>query len=203
MKLCNKLCNTFCNKQWIIVAVVAIVAIPWGVAWWTAHHSNALNLEAVTHGDLFTTQVETDDFDFHDTLTQEPYYLDKHWWLLLVQKGSDQECLNRLHDLHQIHVALAKEGSRVKRALVQVLPTDVVDKTIVLPADKALVRLRITPDQLIRFREGVDESSLDFEHGVVYVVDPLGNVVMAFDAKIAPKDVLSDVKRLLRGSHIG
>ncbi len=191
------------NKQWIILAVVAIVAIPWGVAWWAKNHSQSLDLEPVAHGDLFTVEVDGSDFDFQDKSTREDYYLDKHWWLLVVQKGQQDACLNRLHDVHQIHTALAQDAERVKRAVVQVIPADIEDDSMLFSADKGLVRLRITPDQLVRFREGVDSDSLDFEHGVIYVVDPLGNVVMAFNADVPPKDVLTDIKRLLRGSHIG
>ena len=37
----------------------------------------------------------------------------------------------------------------------------------------------------------------------VYVVDPLGNLMMRFDVRENPKGLLSDLKKLLKLSHIG
>lgn len=191
------------KRAWILAAIVAIVAVPWGVAWWTSNHADQLALTPEVHGDLFTTELEADDFDFHLQQTGEAYHLDNHWWMLLVQQGDEKMCLNRLHATHQIHVALGKDADRVKRALVQVLPADVKDDRVPLSRDKDIHRLRMTPDHLQQLKAGVDNENLDFSHGVVFVVDPLGNVVMAFDAPVTPKEILTDMKRLLRGSHIG
>jgi len=40
------------------------------------------------------------------------------------------------------------------------------------------------------------------EHSL-YVVDPLGNLVMRYDAREEPKGLLTDLKKLLKLSHIG
>jgi len=37
----------------------------------------------------------------------------------------------------------------------------------------------------------------------VYVVDPRGNLVMRYDARKEPKGFLTDLKKLLKLSHIG
>jgi hypothetical protein len=37
----------------------------------------------------------------------------------------------------------------------------------------------------------------------VYVVDPLGNLMMHYDARQNPKGLLEDLKKLLTLSHIG
>jgi len=42
----------------------------------------------------------------------------------------------------------------------------------------------------------------DREHSL-YVVDPLGNLVMRYDAREEPKGLLTDLKKLLKLSHIG
>ena len=38
---------------------------------------------------------------------------------------------------------------------------------------------------------------------MLYIVDPLGNLMMRFDARQNPKGLLSDLKKLLKLSHIG
>jgi hypothetical protein len=37
----------------------------------------------------------------------------------------------------------------------------------------------------------------------VYIVDPLGNLMMRFDVRENPKGLLSDLEKLLKLSHIG
>ena len=37
----------------------------------------------------------------------------------------------------------------------------------------------------------------------LYVVDPLGNLMMRFDTRGDPKGLLEDLKKLLKLSHIG
>ena len=37
----------------------------------------------------------------------------------------------------------------------------------------------------------------------LYVVDPLGNLVMRYDTRDTPKGLLDDLKKLLKLSHIG
>jgi hypothetical protein len=44
--------------------------------------------------------------------------------------------------------------------------------------------------------------STDLSHSV-YVVDPLGNLMMRFDARQDPDGLLDDMKKLLKLSHIG
>ena len=42
----------------------------------------------------------------------------------------------------------------------------------------------------------------DREHSL-YVVDPLGNLVMRYDTRENPRGLLTDLKKLLKLSHIG
>ena len=42
----------------------------------------------------------------------------------------------------------------------------------------------------------------DREHSL-YVIDPLGNVVMRYDTRESPRGLLTDLKKLLKLSHIG
>ena len=44
--------------------------------------------------------------------------------------------------------------------------------------------------------------STDSTHSV-YIIDPLGNLMMRFDTRENPKGLLTDLKKLLKLSHIG
>jgi len=39
--------------------------------------------------------------------------------------------------------------------------------------------------------------------GRIYLIDPLGNLMMSYSPRSEPKGILSDMKKLLKLSHIG
>jgi hypothetical protein len=41
------------------------------------------------------------------------------------------------------------------------------------------------------------------EAGRIFIVDPLGNLMMSYSRAIEPKGLLQDMKKLLKLSHIG
>ena len=43
----------------------------------------------------------------------------------------------------------------------------------------------------------------DNQANMIFIVDPLGNLMMRFDARQEPKGLLSDLQKLLKLSHIG
>jgi len=119
--------------------------------------------------------------------------LDQRRWLMLVMAPRcDERCDHMLYLAHQIHVALGKDASRLRRAVWTGDP----------PADlakyPALIRLRASPAPAVW--PGVSAAG----HGLeVYLVDPHGNVIMRYPGDTKGKPLLDDLKRLLKLSRIG
>ena len=107
------------------------------------------------------------------------------WWLWVVApEGCRGECAAALHQLRQLHVLLNKDADRVQRALVtgsRAVPEVVGEypRLIHLQAD------------LRPLTEGI------------YIVDPIGNLVLQYSYSDAGPPVLEDLKRLLKLSRIG
>ncbi|MDX5297846.1 MAG: hypothetical protein LPK85_02725 [Gammaproteobacteria bacterium] len=108
---------------------------------------------------------------------------DTAWRLVLVapQGGEDVERLRYLS--RQVHVALGRESDRVVRALA--LPVAAWDGVTVDPD--------VTPLTLNAPTSGA----------FLYLVDPLGNLVLRYDVHHSGKAMLADIKRLLKLSGIG
>lgn len=109
-----------------------------------------------------------------------------HWWLATVtDDGCAEQCQAAVHQLRQLHILLGRDSSRVKRSLIAVGST---------PIDPSLAQY---PD-LARFsgQPGVLRAG-------VYIVDPLGNIVLRYEYQAAGKPVLEDLKKMLKVSHIG
>ncbi len=48
-----------------------------------------------------------------------------------------------------------------------------------------------------------EKRSAELQAGGCYLIDPLGNLVMYFLPGLNPKDMVADIKHLLKLSHIG
>jgi hypothetical protein len=120
---------------------------------------------------------------------------------LYVQHGRcDDECLKALYDTRQVRLALDREMDRVQRVFIG--DSDCCD----------LKELQARHPDLIAIRAGsadeallalLPERSGELNSHRVYLIDPLGNLMMFYAADAKPKGMLEDMKRLLRLSSIG
>jgi cytochrome oxidase Cu insertion factor (SCO1/SenC/PrrC family) len=125
------------------------------------------------------------------------------WSLVYVDaSGCPADCRDQVHLLRQIHVSLNKEIGRVQRVL---LAPETKDMT-------ALAALQQTyPDLVILTGGDVTALSRQFDlpdqaadlSGRVYLVDPLGNLMMSYPKEHEPKGLLKDLTRLLKYSWVG
>lgn len=107
------------------------------------------------------------------------------WWLWVVS-GADctGECATAVHQLRQLHILLNKDQDRVQRGLVT-MPGTAPGLLGEYPGVKHLT------GDLSALTEGI------------YIVDPIGNLVLHYPLTDAGKPVLTDLKKLLKLSQIG
>ncbi len=107
------------------------------------------------------------------------------WWLWVVSNGDClDECERAVHQLRQLHILLNKDADRVQRGLVTEpgLSPGVLER---YPGAEHLT------GELSALTEGI------------YIVDPIGNLVLYYPLTDAGKPVLTDLKKLLKLSQIG
>jgi cytochrome oxidase Cu insertion factor (SCO1/SenC/PrrC family) len=120
------------------------------------------------------------------------------WTLLYIGDGRcDDACRTALVFGRQTRLALNNEMTRVQRVF---LSTGNCCDTAYFAGEQA---------GLVAFDASAPEAKalLDQfpgEHArTLFIVDPLGNLMMRHDASHTTKDLLSDLKKLLKLSHIG
>lgn len=131
--------------------------------------------------------------------------MEEKWRLLILSDGScDEQCREALYKARQVNVALHKEAQRVTRYYVDAS----VDGSGVLDDDiqTQYPQLNQVTADRFRLKQYLDEkidgnSALGQNH--ILVVDPIGNIMMFYNAENSGKDILEDLKRLLKVSHIG
>jgi len=128
----------------------------------------------------------------------------KEKWSLVYIAGPDcaAVCQEQLHTLRQVHVSLGKEIERLQRVLL--VPAD--------PQGAALVAIQQQyPDLFVLAGANVTSLASQFDlpgqpalsAGRVYLVDPLGNLMMSYPQGYEAKGLRKDLMRLLTYSWAG
>ncbi|MFK8042164.1 hypothetical protein [Congregibacter sp.] len=139
---------------------------------------------------------------------------DPKWTLVIPQRGGscDVACEKRLYEVRQIHMALGKELGRAERLMI----TDAALANVVLTVE-ALSDQRPLPDDFAAYVER-EQRGMTLWHTTEskfadmfpeyadypdswYVMDPAGWVMMRYDQSVSYKDVISDLKFLMKNSN--
>lgn len=130
----------------------------------------------------------------------EPNFLKGKWTFLYVGAGRCEDaCLGRLYDTRQVRIALDRDMPRVQR--VYIAEPGCCDARYLREQHPDLIALRASPAAapllaLLPNRDGAAQPR-------VYLIDPLGNLMMSYAPDAKAKGMLQDMKRLLRLSSIG
>ncbi len=135
-----------------------------------------------------------------DLLPSSPVVpLTEHKWLMLYMNTSncDEGCLEAIYRLRQTRLMLANQMSRVTRVFLHGESTP--DRVYLKEQHSGLIA--ITDEEL----ENLLASKQPAEHrpGGIFLIDPLGNLVMYFSPDLPPGDMVEDIKHLLDLSRIG
>ncbi len=131
----------------------------------------------------------------------EPNTLEGHWSLVYVAAAPcAAACQATLYKLRQVRLTFGKDTSRLQRLLV-------LDGA--LPAARPAWLSR-HPDLLVAsgaggglLRQIAEADGGGPGRGRVFIVDPLGNLMMRYEDDFTMKGLQQDLKRLLKYSHIG
>lgn len=117
------------------------------------------------------------------------------WQLIFLDSGQcSQACQQRMLLVKQVHLALGKYQSRVQK--VALLQTQ-AHNPLFLKQGYQVHQLQV---------EGGSQSFQALNpvtNNLVLVADPLGNVMMSYSLEHTGKDMLKDLKKLLKLSRIG
>jgi hypothetical protein len=121
---------------------------------------------------------------------------DERWQLLVsAPQACAEDCRQLVYLARQIQVGLGRDASRASHALAAAQPLD-ADYQAVL--GREYPQLQRYPLDSQRYQQQVGEPGPQ-----LWIVDPHGNLVLRYDAKVNGKKVLDDLRHLLKLSNIG
>jgi cytochrome oxidase Cu insertion factor (SCO1/SenC/PrrC family) len=126
------------------------------------------------------------------------------WTLVYVGGGEcDARCREALTLMRQTRLALNDDASRVQRLFLAMQPC--CDQAY-LDAEHAGLTVASADDAagqaVLAVFPRYGDKPVE-QAGRIYIIDPLGNLMMSYSPQAEHKDLLEDLKKLLKLSHIG
>ena len=126
-------------------------------------------------------------------------------YVFFVEAGCDESCKQLADAVERVRLSQGKNEKRVRLMVITLSPDTlssldeirlIMPKTIVLGVNAAEKE-----QLLLQFMPSGGGSVL--QSGNVFLVDPMGNLMMSYPAAADPTDLRKDISRLLRASRIG
>lgn len=185
----------------MLAALAGLFLLPLASAFWVYYGTDWRPARSVNHGELITPVRPLAEAHLQPvTETAAPAELfHRKWSLVYLGNGRcESTCRQALYVMRQTRLSLNSEMSRVDRVFLAT--SQCCDREFLAHEHPGLLVLDATGTSagtlLGAFPVNEREQSL-------FVVDPLGNLMMRYDVRQNPKGLLQDLKKLLSLSHIG
>ena len=124
------------------------------------------------------------------------------WSMVFIGDGAcDVRCREALTLMRQTRLALGDKMERVQRVFL--VTGNCCDHAYLDAEQSGLLLGRIDNPAGQTLLETFPDAAQAGTLGRIYLVDPLGNLMMKYDASAPQKGLLEDLKKLLKLSHIG
>jgi hypothetical protein len=190
-----------------LLGLAALFFVPLAVAFWMYYGPSGWRPAGDTSkGDLVepARPLATIALPTADGGQTSAEFLRGKWSMVYVGDGlCDERCRKALYLTRQSRIALNKDMDRVQRVFL--VTGRCCDRGFLAQEHPDLVVARVDDAASAALLEpfptygGVPLA----DAGRIYLVDPLGNLMMSYAPAAPDKALLTDVKKLLRLSHIG
>lgn len=186
----------------MLAVLAGLFLLPLAVAFWVYYGTDWRPVRTVNHGELIAPARPLPASQLQpavatDAAPAELFH--RKWSLVYVGDGRcDDICRKSLYVMRQTRLSLNSEMARVERVFLAT--SDCCAQDFLAREHPGLVVLDAT---------GASASALlsvfpaEEREQSLFVVDPLGNLMMRYDVRQNPKGLLQDLKKLLSLSHIG
>lgn len=126
-----------------------------------------------------------------------------HWHMMFFMNADcDDKCEETIYTMRQIRTTFHKNSLRITNVLIH------FDKEISERFQEKIKTHYAHFDRYFAEKE-VFNKALGYrgnelmEQNLMFIVDPIGNVILKYNKDNTAKDIIKDIKRLLKASHIG
>ncbi len=184
-----------------IAALAAIFVLPLVLSFWMYYRDTWRPAARTNHGELIEPVRPLPKAHLREAsgAAAPANLLEEKWALVYVGNGQCEEaCRNALYFMRQTRLSLNNEMTRVARVFLAT--GTCCNRKFLEHEHPGLIVIDATGAQA---RQLLDAFPQTAQLDSLFIVDPLGNLVMRYDTRQDPKGLLTDLKKLLRLSHIG
>ncbi len=191
------------HGRWKLLAVLAVCAAPMiasYLAYYVIKPSGRTN-----YGSLIDPRQYPIPALGSTSLDGKPTALDayKGKWIMLQVGGGDcqADCRTHLLNMRQLRLMQGKEMERIERVWL-ITDAQPLDTTLMREYDGTRM-LRAQAEAVNKWLPLELENGADRASDHLYLIDPLGNLMMRFPKDADPNKVKKDLYKLLKASAIG
>lgn len=186
--------------RWKLFVVILICAAPIILSYFTYYVIKPQS--RTNYGELIDPRQYPIPLLGTTTLDGKSVALDAYkgkWIMLQVDSGDCQAaCQKKLYDMRQLRLAQGKDMDRIERVWL-IIDDKPLDTLIMRQIDGT--RLLRAKSDMVKAWLPVAGDTLATDH--IYVIDPLGNLMMRFPKDADPNKIKKDLYKLLKASAIG
>ena len=194
-------------STWILVVLAMLFVGPL-VAAWSLYTLRAPWLNAtINYGQLVQPPLNFNQLDLKNSNNTDfdRKNLAGHWVMVYVTPlPCDKTCQTNLYNMRQVRTATGKERERIQRLVITFpINTSATFNKLLNKEYSGTAHANISSQTMLAFFDKNTLKNVTPENGALYLVDPLGNLMMAYANNTPPKSLLKDLNRLLKTSQIG
>jgi cytochrome oxidase Cu insertion factor (SCO1/SenC/PrrC family) len=155
-------------------------------------------------GELLNPVIDVDSLQLTDDKGQVMQREDvtSHKWNMIYFAGKDcdEACNKTLYDMRQINKAVGKNAFRLRHMLVHMAPVDASFRELLKAEYPDAVHVN---SKRATIAAALQDVNPHLDANEIYLMDPLGNIMMRFTQDQPPKDIIQDLNKLFKVSWIG
>lgn len=186
--------------------MIILFALPYIAAVYFYNNSDELDLAQNNYGTIVSPvkAIEPLDMETLDTTNFSIADLKGKW--IFVTIGSslcEEHCQKNMYKIRQIRKAVAQERSRVERVFLLTDSQDINGFKVKISDYQGMYVIKPSEDKAYDdFIKTFSMPGQQINNGI-YIIDPLGNFMMAYPEDADAAKILDDIRRLLKISKIG
>ena len=191
------------NKGFItalLIFLTTIIVITVSTVWYYSGYGPE---EKVNYGRLLSNPIDVGTLDLElDYQNLNVDSMERKWMLVhFINDACLESCADLIYVARQVNVLLARQQTRVKRyiaAPIEVKPK--LENFFTTYQDLNFIEVKDQSTTIQEFKKnGIDP----FAQPNMFVIDPIGNIILHYSGEVDGKKLLADLKKLLGASKIG
>ena len=191
------------NKGFItalLIFLTPIIVITVSTVWYYSGYGPE---EKVNYGRLLSDPIDVGTLDLElDYQNLNVDSMERKWMLVhFINDACLESCADLIYVARQVNVLLARQQTRVKRyiaAPIEVKPK--LENFFTTYQDLNFIEVK---DQSTTIQEFKKNGINPFAQPNMFVIDPIGNIILHYSGEVDGKKLLADLKKLLGASKIG